>query len=130
MIATLTVGWLTGVWTLIGLVGALFAALNTVGAIHDLMVAERYVNNRPYRLFAVAVAFTEAARLVVQLIFVAIGVLAMLLPPGGPPASAPEIVQLYILVFKWGLVLAAFLTASQTVVIYLARRAADAARLQ
>lgn len=104
------------VWTLIASIGAFYSLWNLREAIVDLRALGKIGNGR--RLVAWTTLQSEIARLLVQLIFIAIGIGAMLLPDASQ-RDLPTRYVLYGALIRWGLIVASLLILYKS---YLAHR--------
>lgn len=110
-----TVSAIEIIWTAIALAGAVLATINVREAAKDLAAldeAPRIVNGR--RAIADTALRVEVSRLLCQIIFAAIGVIAMLLPEGRSFSERPLKVALFSLFIQWGLMIAVVLITYQS----------------
>lgn len=106
-------------WTLVALGGAAFSLYNVRDAARDYRATAHIKNGR--RWIAASQVRVEVARLAIQLIFLAIGVLAMFLP--SPPDAVLSTLQVVTgAVFRWGLIVSGLLLLYQSVQNYTLRR--------
>lgn len=119
MIAAGSVAPIEIVWTAIAAAGAVFAAYNAYQAGGDYAAAR--LSGGPVGRFALLVLITESCRVVIQAIFVAIGIEAMLLPHFHPPPGYHNPAHVFTLVFQWGMITAACLLTIQSAVITVER---------
>lgn len=110
------------VWTALAVLGFLVAAINTAESIGDLAAVEelRITNGR--RITAWFIVATECTRVLVQSVFILLGVLAMGLPGAPENVQVPADIRKFTLVFQWGLVFVASLIVAQSIAIFLMRR--------
>lgn len=101
-------------WTLIALIGAGFSIYNVGEALKDLRALSTIdKNNGRGRLGRFAIK-TEVSRLVTQLIFLAIGALAMSVTTISSPVGLPWNLRLLGIIFRWGLITASILVSLQS----------------
>lgn len=108
------------VWTLIALFGLGFAIWNFFDAVAGYRDLGARLNG--LRQTAVASIKLEATRVVIQTIFVLIGVLAMTLKDPSNSLHQPWRVLLLGAVFRWGLVISAGLVMYQSYINFEIRR--------
>lgn len=107
------------VWTIIALFGAMFAIHNVTQAVSDYLWTRRNLVYNGRRLAAKGTMAVEAARFIIQSVFITIGIFAMTfpVPPAAPPGyHEPFKLTVYRNVFQYGLILCSTLLASNTVV--------------
>lgn len=111
-----TVGDIEIAFTLISVIGIWFSAYNTREALEDLAtVKSRSVGNGRLPL-AQGGLQVEMARLVILIIFAAMGVAAMLLPERADELDAPWRYVVAGILFRWGLLTVAVLVMLQSAV--------------
>ena len=91
-------------WVLIALVGLVYSSMNAREAYADRQFIRDHsiINGRS--LVANSIYFTELSRAVIQLIFLAVGVIAMTIPEIPPEADVPTNIKIFGFIFRWGLI--------------------------
>jgi H+/Cl- antiporter ClcA len=108
-------------WTLIALVGLVFAIFNLREATQDKKAIKALKETNGRIKIAKASFKSEIARVIKQAIFLVIGVLAMTLP-GVEYTGLPWSQILINVTIRWGLITASFLTTYQSYLVYRLRR--------
>lgn len=106
-----TVSDIEVVWTAIAVYGAALSISNVRHAIVDVTAARTIGNGR--RWIASASLQVELARLVIQLFFISMGVLAMTIPEP-PTAVLPTKLVIFGALFRWGLIISSSLITFQS----------------
>lgn len=115
-----TASWQEILWTATAAIGCLFSLLNFANARADLLVARHLRDLNGRRSLALGTMVTETVRVVVQLIFILIGVDAMLLPNRRADHLPPN-ARLEGYFIEYGLLAAATLLAVQALILYRTR---------
>jgi hypothetical protein len=110
------------VWTIIATVGAGFSIYNLRDALKDRAALKRLHNRNGRWLLANFAIRAEAARLAIQLIFLTIGILAMLIVDAPDQLHQPPLIVALGIVFRWGLIVSALLLTLKSYWGYSLRR--------
>lgn len=98
-------------WTLLAFTGLIFSLFNLRNSYLDLRETDNLTNGR--RIIAVSQMKLESTRIIIQLLFLAIGVGAMFLVDAST-AALPLKYQLFGALFRWGLIVSALLITYQS----------------
>lgn len=109
-------------WTLIALFGICFSIYNIREAFQDVKAIEENRVGNGRRIIARSSRLAEATRLIKQLIFFTIGVIAMTLPPTPSTVHLSLRIEIFQNVITWGLIVAAILTSYQSYLTLRVRR--------
>lgn len=97
------------IWTLIAVIGACFSVYNLKEAYKDFKTLG-YIDRKNGRgLIARTTLKSELARLVIQIIFITIGVFAMLITEVPLPPDTPFKIVAIGFVFRWGIIISSLL---------------------
>lgn len=107
-------------WTLLALVGLVFSVVNLREAWIDYRVLCKARVSNGRLVLAKALVKSEGARALKQIIFMAIGGLALWLPEA-PPHSLPLKLDIAGFLIRWGLISASGLTTYQSYLAYRVR---------
>lgn len=107
-------------WTLIALVGAGFSLYNVRDALKDYNSLGADPNGKR-ELASVAVK-TEAGRLVVQCIFVAIGIAAMFVPEVPAAVEQPLSIEIVGFLVRWGIIASSVILTWKSYLVWRLRR--------
>ena len=110
------------VWILVAVIGASITSVNTQHAWSDYRFIKRNNIFNGRRIVARTAAWTEALRLTIQIIFIAIGVLAALIPDPVVPHLPLKVVILGYLV-RLGLIISSILLTIKSELLRRMRRA-------
>lgn len=115
-----TVSDIEVVWTAIATAGVVFSFYNLRASLQDLRAIVNLTNGR--RVVAKTQMKLEVSRVIIQCIFIAIGILAMLVPEAPDQLDQPLRYILLGLIFRWGLIISAFLVTYQSYINLRARQ--------
>lgn len=110
------------VWTLIALVGVSFAFFNLIEAIRDLEALKAIGDADGRRMIAWLTIRLETTRVVIQSIFILIGILAMTIVDPPDQRALPTKIIVVNALFRWGLVVSALLICYQSYANFQMRR--------
>lgn len=115
-----TLSDIEALWIGVAAIGALVTAVNLVDSIQDKHSLTKKNIRNGRRLIANVTLLNESTRILIHLIFLAIGVLAATLPDA--PSSIPATQQVISFLIRWGLITASVLLVTQSVSLRLMRR--------
>lgn len=108
-------------FTLLAFTGATYSLFSVIESIRDYAFIRRARIGNGRRTLAWASIHTEAARFIVQVIFMTLGILAMLLPTV-PPTHLSTLAIVFGAVFRWGLVTSTALLLYKSVLAHVVRQ--------
>lgn len=109
-------------WSIIAIVGACFSVYNIREAYRDLRALSYEAARNGRGKFGRLLLKNEIARLIIQLIFLTIGILAMTVTSGGTPPGTPLNLIILGIIFRWGLITASLLVSLISFWAYQTRR--------
>lgn len=125
-----SVGDIEILFTVLASVGAAFSIFSTVEAIRDYGAITSAGISNGRRLLAWTSVHSETARLIIQLIFLTLGVLAMFLPEVPPQIHLPTLQFVFGEVFRWGLITASGLLMYKSILSHVVRQHLRRERLE
>lgn len=108
-------------FTVLATIGAGFSLFSTIEAIKDYGAISRAGISNGRRLLAWTSVHNEVARFIIQLIFVTLGILAMLLP-GAHDVALPTLQVVFGAVFRWGLITSSALLMYKSILSHIVRQ--------
>lgn len=97
------------IWTLIAVIGAFFSIYNLKEAFKDFKTLGFIDRKNGRGLIARATLKSEFARLIIQLIFITIGIFAMFITEVPLPPGTPFKIVAIGFVFRWGIIISSLL---------------------
>jgi len=108
-------------WTLLALIGLIFSIYNTREALRDRTALIESRTNGDRLRIANSIIISEITRVIKQIIFLVIGVIALTLTAA--PTTQMNIKQILIgVAIRWGLIIASGLTTYQAFIAFRLRR--------
>lgn len=108
-------------WTLIAIIGASFSVYNVREAFKDYRSLKDIDKKNGRGLIARATFKSECARLTIQLIFAAIGILAMFVPETVLPPDTPFQIVAIGFAIRWGIIFTSILVSLKSYWAYQVR---------
>lgn len=109
-------------FSLISFIGAAFSIFSSYEAIKDYQALNKAKIGNGRRLLAWTSVQTEIARVIIQLIFLTIGILAATIAEMPPQLHLPLEVVIFGFIFRWGLILSSLLLMYKSILAYLVRQ--------
>lgn len=109
-------------WIGVAAIGAIITAINLFDSVQDKHSLTKKNIRNGRRLIANVTLLNESTRILIHLIFLAIGILAATLPNPPENANLPSTQQAISFLIRWGLITASVLLVTQSVSLRLMRR--------